>query len=404
MKEITIIEEIKKEIPPLTDEELTLLEASIRKDGVRDPLVLWTRENDSVLIDGHNRYSIAKRINADFKTVSKEFDDMIDVKIWIRKNQLGRRNLTDGWKAELALRNKDDLIEKGLKNKKKAAEMTNKKLYNSDTLLSETDKSGKKEMFEEETDKKPITETQNQTAPEMLKKEIAKETEPIQKHNTRKEIAKELGWGEGKVARAEYVKKNSPENWEKAKSGDYSISKAYEETKKEEGKVKNVHVSNNSGNNEWYTPSEFIEIARKAMGKIETDPASSKKANEIVKADIFYTIDDNGLEKEWNGNVWLNPPYAQPLITQFTEKFVEEFEKGNITQGMVLVNNATETNWFQNLAKKCKAIWFIKSRIKYFNESGNQTNSPLQGQCILYFGEKKDIFDEIVNGFVCEVK
>ena len=41
-----------------------------------------------------------------------------------------------------------------------------------------------------------------------------------------------------------------------------------------------VHLSQNSGENEWYTPPEIIAAARTIMGRIDTDPASSEKANQ----------------------------------------------------------------------------------------------------------------------------
>ena len=65
-----------------------------------------------------------------------------------------------------------------------------------------------------------------------------------------------------------------------------------------------------SGENEWYTPEKYVEAARKVLGKIDLDPASSKPANKIIKATKFYTLADDGLKQPWNGRLWLNPPYG----------------------------------------------------------------------------------------------
>lgn len=151
-----------------------------------------------------------------------------------------------------------------------------------------------------------------------------------------------------------------------------------------------VHISNNSGEYEWYTPDEYVECARNVMKGIDLDPATSSKANETVKAEQIYTKEDDGLLQEWSGNVWLNPPYSQPLISEFSDKLINELP--NIDQACVLVNNATETVWFQNMLSRCNAVCFLRGRIKYLDESGNASNSPLQGQAIIYFGENYDDF------------
>ena len=152
------------------------------------------------------------------------------------------------------------------------------------------------------------------------------------------------------------------------------------------------HVSNNSGCNEWYTPPKYIEAARRVMGGIDLDPCSSEVAQEYIKADIYYTIDDDGLEYVWAGRVWMNPPYGRELVERFCEEVVDQFDSGSIDQACVLVNNATETNWFQNMMSSACSVCFITGRVKFLNEDGEEAKTPLQGQAVLYFGKRMDAF------------
>lgn len=156
------------------------------------------------------------------------------------------------------------------------------------------------------------------------------------------------------------------------------------------------HVAHNSGNNEWYTPREYTEAARRVMGEIDLDPASSEEANAVVGATQIFTIDDDGLTQNWFGRVWLNPPYAQPFIAQFCDKLAAEFDAGNVTEATVLVNNATETGWFRTLVARAAAVVFPSGRVRFWSVGGS-VGAPLQGQAIIYMGDN-------AKGFLAEYR
>ncbi len=151
------------------------------------------------------------------------------------------------------------------------------------------------------------------------------------------------------------------------------------------------HVSQNAGEQEWYTPADYIAAARAVMGGIDLDPASTKDANVVVGATKFYTAKDDGLSKPWTGRVWLNPPYASSLIGPFCERLVEAFAGGDVGQACALVNNATETQWFHGLGTVSAAICFPLGRVHFWH-SAREAAAPLQGQAVLYLGKRGATF------------
>ncbi|MBQ1293076.1 MAG: hypothetical protein IIY21_03500 [Clostridiales bacterium] len=357
MERIRIDEEFRTLIPPLTDDEKSRLEKSLREEGCRDALVVW----GDTLIDGHNRYEICTRYDIPFKTISMEFNNRDDVMLWMMKNQLSRRNLTTFQRLEI--------VEK----------------------------------------LKPVIQAKSQQG---SRSDLNFLQNSVKSLNTQKELAKLANTSHDTVAKFEKVVKEAPFSVvEATRKGELSIDSAYQVTKMEPEKQaeiieriesgekpkavvldvkKKPFVVNNTGNNEWYTPSKFIELARKVMGSIDTDPASSEKANETVRATTFYTVEDDGLTKAWTGNVWMNPPYSSELIAKFIEKIISE--RSNYKQAIVLVNNATDTAWFQDLASIGTAACFPRGRIKFNTPEKEVKGTPLQGQAIIYIGTMPEVF------------
>ena len=85
--------EIQSLIPPLKPDELAKLRESILEEGCRDPLIVW--KDHGLLLDGHNRHAICKELDKPYSVREKEFPDKDHAMIWVLKNQLGRRNLSN---------------------------------------------------------------------------------------------------------------------------------------------------------------------------------------------------------------------------------------------------------------------------------------------------------------------
>lgn len=101
---ITINEDLRAYIDPLTEDEYAALERSLLSEGCRDALVLW----GDLLVDGHNRYGICQKHAIPFNTVQNHaFQSIDDVHLWMIDNHLGRRSVSDFQRGVLALRKKE---------------------------------------------------------------------------------------------------------------------------------------------------------------------------------------------------------------------------------------------------------------------------------------------------------
>ena len=358
--------EVAQIFPMMSVSEFENLKADIAANGLREPV--WTYRGQ--IIDGRNRYKACSELG--IAPACREWDGKGELVAFVVSLNLHRRHLTESQRAMVAAK-VASLPAGGIRQGQNTTASQTANLQ-----FEGVTRAAAAEMLN-------VSERSVNTA-----KKIERDAEP--------EIVEAVTSGELSLNLAAQVSALPAEEQKEVAAAE-DVKEAAVEA------VKRAHVANNSGNNEWYTPAKYIDLARQVMGEIDTDPATSEIANKTVKAATIFTAEDDGRKQEWSGRVWMNPPYAQPLISDFSEAISAKFGSGEISEACVLVNNATETQWFQRMMEKAAAVCFPRGRVRFVDQDGNQGGAPLQGQAILYFGDNAECFASVFGseGFVAKV-
>lgn len=141
----------------------------------------------------------------------------------------------------------------------------------------------------------------------------------------------------------------------------------------------------------WYTPDRFVESARKVLQNIDLDPASDAIANTWVDADLYFTEQDDGLSKTWNGQIFLNPPFN--MSDKFVKKLFEEWNAGTVSAAILLCKFVPNYKWFQIL--KPWPMVVLRDRVNFW--TGYEVGGTSVLDCpitFIYFGpeDKKEAF------------
>ena len=136
-----------------------------------------------------------------------------------------------------------------------------------------------------------------------------------------------------------------------------------------------------SKSNEWATPQDFYNKLNAEFG-FTLDPCATPTT---AKCSSYYTVDDDGLSKDWSGHtVFMNPPYGRKQ-KDWIEKAFQEGEKTGTTV-VALVPARTDTKAWHNYCMKATEIRFIKGRLK-FGQGTNKTNSaPFPSAVVVFSG------------------
>jgi ParB family transcriptional regulator, chromosome partitioning protein len=331
--------------PLLEGEDFDALAESIREHGLQRRIA---RDTEGRVLDGRNRLRACEVVGVEPDFTTYPGTDCVD---FVMRENLLRRHLTSGQKAAIA----NDLMP----------------------------------LYEAEA-KERMAQAPGQSRGT---KSSAGADLPEQKGRARDQAAKAVGTSGRAVGQFKRVAQKAPKLAEKVRAGELPLDAA-------EKQVRKPHLSEGTGDEEWYTPPAIARAARKVLGGIDLDPASCRLANEVVGASRIWTAEDDGLAREWKGTIFMNPPYTKGVIDRFCTKLIHHFRDiGDVTKAIVLVSNSTETEWFQSLAYGGQAICFPNERVSFWRPDKAASKSPIRGHAIFYFGTEPDTFLDEFKGF-----
>lgn len=146
-----------------------------------------------------------------------------------------------------------------------------------------------------------------------------------------------------------------------------------------------------SGSDEWYTPPHILALVSELLGEIDLDPASNS-GDSWVDAHNHYTRDDDGLSLPWNGRVFLNPPWnSQGSPARWVAKLLAEYRRGTVSEAICLLPARVNTAWMDTLAPYPRV--FVRGRLK-FTDAAGEAPFPV---ALVYLGDQLERFVEIFS-------
>jgi DNA N-6-adenine-methyltransferase (Dam) len=127
---------------------------------------------------------------------------------------------------------------------------------------------------------------------------------------------------------------------------------------------------------DWLTPPEILQ----ALGPFDMDPCASQY-QPWRTAETQFTIEDDGLARQWHGRVWCNPPYG-PHAEKFLRRMAEH---GN---GIAFIFARTETKAFQEWCwKRADGMLFMAGRVKFRLPGGGTAGTAGAPSVLIAYGQ-----------------
>lgn len=122
-----------------------------------------------------------------------------------------------------------------------------------------------------------------------------------------------------------------------------------------------AHEATRVESDEWLTPRWLVG----ALGTFDLDPCAHPAQRERPHARRIFTREEDGLNQDWEGRVWLNPPYSE--IADWMCRLAEHGD------GIALVFARTETRWwFDYVWPHASGILYLRGRLTFDRPDGQR--------------------------------
>lgn len=155
-----------------------------------------------------------------------------------------------------------------------------------------------------------------------------------------------------------------------------------------------VSVFHSSDSSEWFTPPDIVERARRSLGgQIDLDPASCAEANKLVRADTFWTKEDNGLAHDWRGykRIFVNPPGGRGLPALWWDAAAKAAAEGASVVFVMFSIQQLQTIARTKTRDAFAHVCIPRKRVCYWRPDGAFSRPP-HASAVVYLGARPTVF------------
>jgi len=137
----------------------------------------------------------------------------------------------------------------------------------------------------------------------------------------------------------------------------------------------------------WETPVWLYGGIGERVGGFDLDPCAGPET-EIAATNWSIQRGQDGLDREWFGDVWVNPPFSEK--GRWLDKAVAEYEAGRADRVFVVTPDSTDVkSWFHGtIVPHATYVWFSEGRISYVDpETGEPSGHPSFGTAVSVFAD-----------------